>query len=339
MMNLRPMLSEEASMQVDLAANGEASLLQFPMIAQVKFDGFRCIMPHGNPMTRTLKPISNNHVRNQLNRGFGHISEGLASRLGEGHPLHGFDGELIALNAETLSEEDLHRTQSRINSAAGSPRFVYHIFDDFSNSNLPYEKRQEILNKRIADLRENTPEARLETNPKLRSKRIHDHVFQAVESRFCERIEDVLQFEAECLAWGAEGIMLKALGKKYKFGRSTLREGLSLKVKRFSDDEATIIGFNEKMMNLNEATLDERGFTKRSSAKAGLSPAGTLGNIVLKWKGVEFEIGTGWDAATAFQIWNSRSALIGMKVNFQYKGTGPNGKPLIPSFKGIRYDV
>lgn len=340
MTKLRPMLAVEAAPEVNLAAEGKASLLQFPLIAQVKFDGFRCIVPNGNPVTRTLKPINNNHVRSQLNTVFGEYGAETGSMVEiPDHPLHGFDGELIALNAETLAEEDLHRTQSRINSADGAPRFVFHVFDDFSNPNQSYEVRQDKLNARLLNIRHNCAGAVLETNPALCSKRIHDYVFQAVESRWCERIEDVLEFEAECLAWGAEGIMLKSPTGKYKFGRSTLREGLCLKVKRFTDDEAVIIGFTEKMTNLNEATVDERGYTKRSSAKDGLAPAGTLGNLILSWNGIEFEIGTGWDAETAHEIWRNRAEHYGRKINFRYKGIGPNGKPLIPSFQGIRYDV
>jgi DNA ligase-1 len=37
----------------------------------------------------------------------------------------------------------------------------------------------------------------------------------------------------------------------YKFGRSTVRDNILLKVKRFLDDEAVVIDIEEKMHNEN----------------------------------------------------------------------------------------
>ena len=45
----------------------------------------------------------------------------------------------------------------------------------------------------------------------------------------------------------------------YKLGRSTFIEQGLIKLKRFEDGEAEIIGFKEKMLNQNEATIDARG--------------------------------------------------------------------------------
>lgn len=339
-----PMLapSESAHAIIDLCAAGATTILKFPMIAEIKFDGFRCIIPNGSPMTRALKPIRNNHVRRKLETVFGEYGAETGSLLDSpDHPLNGLDGELIALDPETLAEEDLHRTQSRINKADGAPRFVFHVFDDFTKPLWPYIDRIETVHNRVKRIREHVSAATLETNPERRSQRIHDHVFQAVPYRICERIEDVLEFEAEALAWGAEGIMLKDMQGHYKFGRATFKEGLIYKVKRFSEDEATIIGFVELMINENEAVTDERGYTKRSSAKENLVPGNTLGAIVCDWNGVEFELGTfkGWTDSDKQEIWDNRKNYICKKINFKYKGTGPNGKPLIPSAQGIRYDV
>lgn len=340
-MSIRPMLAVEGVSEVDLAAKGVKNLIQFPCAAEVKFDGFRCIMVNGTPMTRTLKPIRNVYVRNALESVFG--TEGYSHRKqfvdDPDHPLSGLDGELIALDPENLSELKLHKTQSFINSASGSPRFVYHVFDDFSKPSLPYEVRKQNTNARLKRIRNHVSAAKLEDNPERLSKRIHDHVFQSVPYKICERIEDILEFEAECLEWGAEGIMLKSLTEKYKFGRSTMKQFACVKVKRFTDSEARIIGFVEKMHNDNAAELDERGYTKRTSHKENKRPANTLGAIELDWNGIEFQIGTGWDAETAKEIWDNRNTYFGAKVNFKYKEVGPNGKPLIPSFQALRFDI
>lgn len=335
---IRPMLAVEGVSEVEAALAGMDHKIPFPCIAQPKFDGFRCIIPSGTPMTRTLKPISNGYVRSRLESLWDFAR---FEKFGEGdnHPLNGMDGELIAVDPEDYSELDLHLTQSLINSASGAPRFVYHVFDDFSSPDLPYTKRQMNLNLRLEQIRNYVSEATLETNPERLSPRIHPHVFMSVESRICKRIEDVLEFESEILRYGGEGIMLRRPDAKYKFGRSTLNEFACIKVKRFSADTATITGLIELMINDNEATTDERGYTKRSSHKANKRPSGRLGTMTLDWNGTEFELGTGWDHAFAHEVWENQSSYIGKKVDFKYKGTGPNGRPLIPSFQSMRYDL
>ena len=48
-----------------------------------------------------------------------------------------------------------------------------------------------------------------------------------------------------------------------------MREGYLLKVKRFVDGEALVIGVTEPMHNANEAKTNELGRTARSHKKAG----------------------------------------------------------------------
>ena len=329
---VRPMLSIDGTDQL----NNSDNKIPFPCIAQIKFDGFRCIIPNGIPMSRTLKPIPNMFVRNRLINLFGTHND--ADFHPKDHPLNGFDGELIALDPETSAEGSLHYSQSRLNRYTGFPRFVFHVFDDFTSPDQGYTTRKTNLDLRLKRIRNHVSQAALERDPERITKRIHDHVFQIVESRICERIEDILEFEAECLAWGAEGIILRKMDAPYKFGRSTLNEFASVKIKRFMQDEAVIIGFTEKMTNNNPAITDERGYSKRASNKENLVPANTLGTMILQWGDIVFEIGTGWDADTAKEIWMNRKNYIGKTVTFNYKDVGPNGKPLISSFIAVRYD-
>lgn len=335
-----PMLAEKCVTEVDLAAAGKKNLLQFPLAAEVKHDGFRCVMLNGTSMMRSLKPLKNMFARNRLETCFGSPSVDVPVHPAD-HPFNGFDGELIALDPETLEEQPLNVSQSRFNSRDGNPRFVFHIFDDFSDPTVDYMRRKDRMFERVERIRSYVSNTEFQTNPNPRFKRIPDHVFQATEYRICKRIEDVLEFEAEVLEWGGEGIMLKSLNGHYKSGRSTVKEGLCLKLKRFEDDEGEIIGYTELMINANELETDERGFAKRSDRADGKIPGNTLGTIICRWRDVEFEIGTflGWTDWDRQEIWDNRSGYLGKKIGFKYKGIGPNGKPLIPSGQGIRYDV
>lgn len=334
---IRPMLGIEGSAEVELSRMGKASAVQFPCVAQIKYDGFRCIFTNSGPTTRKLEPIGNRHVRKQMTTVFGtHDPSDM-----ENHPLLGMDGELIALDYDDLSELDLHKTQSRLSAELGHPRFVYHVFDDFLMGKSGYLDRQTSLNSRLERIRHHVYQAKLEENHERLGPKVHDHVFQIVPSKICERIEDILEFEAEVLRWGGEGIMLRGVDSKYKFGRSTLKEFACVKVKRFTDSSAKIVGFVEKMRNDNEMTMDAQGYAKRSTSKSGKVPANTLGALRMYWpeNDVEFEVGTGWDAATAKEIWDNQKKYVNTMADFRYKGIGPNGKPLISSFQGMRYDL
>ena len=70
---------------------------------------------------------------------------------------------------------------------------------------------------------------------------------------------DVEAYEAKALAAGHEGIMLRALDAPYKCGRSTFRERILIKVKRFEDCEAVVLAVEEQMHNENEAERDAFG--------------------------------------------------------------------------------
>ena len=144
--------------------------------------------------------------------------------------------------------------------------------------------------------------------------------------------------EEQYLKGGFEGTMIRAFNGPYKCGRSTLKEGYLLKLKRFTDSEAEVLGFVERMHNENEAKKDELGHTKRSSHKANKKPANTLGALKVKdvKTGVEFEIGTGFDDATREFVWNNQEKFKGKFVCYRYQSSGQKDKPRFPSFKGFR---
>ena len=95
-------------------------------------------------------------------------------------------------------------------------------------------------------------------------------------------LDSLLSYEEAMLNHGYEGLILRDPDAPYKMGRSTVKEGYLLKLKRFVDAEAVVIGFEERMHNGNEATVSELGRTKRSSHKAGKSGRGDLGAITAR---------------------------------------------------------
>ena len=150
-------------------------------------------------------------------------------------------------------------------------------------------------------------------------------------------LEELAKKEAEYLARGFEGLMVRSLSGPYKFGRSTANEGYLLKVKRFEDAEAKVIGFEERMHNANEATTDFLGHTQRSSHKENMVPMDTLGALVCELPdGQVFRIGTGFDDLTRLEIWRNRSRYLGHLTKYKYTEIGAKDLPRFPVFIGWR---
>jgi len=138
-------------------------------------------------------------------------------------------------------------------------------------------------------------------------------------------------------------VMIRDPQGPYKNGRSTEREGWLLKLKRFVDSEARVTGFVEQLHNANEATINELGSTARSSAKAGLVPAGTLGKFLAvdvngRFPGLELKIGTGKGLTLALrnEIWNNQAKYMGKLVKYRFQEIGVKDAPRIPVWLGFR---
>jgi DNA ligase-1 len=148
-----------------------------------------------------------------------------------------------------------------------------------------------------------------------------------------ENATELLALEEKVLDEGYEGLILRSPTGLYKFGRSTLREQGMLKLKRFTDGEAVVIGVEEELHNANKAKRNELGRTARSSAKAGLVPTGRMGALQVRdmRTGVEFSIGTGFDSEDREAKWP-----LGGIVKYKSFQVGVKDKPRFPVFLGRR---
>jgi len=229
--------------------------------------------------------------------------------------LHNLDGELI-VGAPTGGSV-LGRSMA-VTAIEGAPDFTFHAFDRPERLYAKFEDSFDQLRHALED---------------------HDRISIVPQSRM--RAWGQLEMEeARYLEQGFEGIMLRAPDGPYKHGRSTLSEGWLIKVKRFTDGEAVVIGLEEAEENTNEATKDELGRTKRSSAKAGKVGKGMVGTIIVKdKKWGEMRLSPGvmtHDERKTF--WDYKSMLIGCTVHWRAFGYGIKDKPRFPRFYGIRED-
>lgn len=288
----------------------DVNSIKYPVMASPKLDGIRCLIVNGKALTRKFKPIPNNHIRTTLEKAFKVWT-------------CWFDGELMIPGA-TFNE-----TQSAIMAVEGKPTFEYHIFDKASEiTGEGFENRYYYL-----------------------TGWFDRHSYsKTIIAKYCRRVphhvicsaEELLELEAEYLSEGYEGLMVRSLGGPYKCGRSTKKEGYLLKLKRFADSEAKIIGFEEKMHNNNSKEVNELGLTKRSSKKENLVSSGQLGAFVVKdiVTGVEFSIGTG-DGLTQEirqEVWENQDKYLGKLVKYKYQPSGAKDKPRFPVWLGFRHE-
>lgn len=230
----------------------------------------------------------------------------------------GFDGELMLRNGAAFNA-----VQSAVMRSDGEPDVIYHVFDWYGAADCFYTRYSQ-MRTHVESIRRGAVVA----VP-------HTTVYDA---------DALAAYEATCLEQGFEGVMVRDMNGPYKCGRSTEREGYLLKVKRFDDAEARVVGVVEQMHNANGATTDELGHTKRSKAQDGLVPAGVLGALVCVDPfdpSRTFEIGTGFDGADRDDLWRRRDEIVAgtSLVKFKYQpepgGTHTN-KPRCPVFLGFR---
>lgn len=279
------------------------AVLNFPLIVSPKLDGIRCTVWGQQPVTRALKPIPNKFVRETL----------AAARL----PAV-FDGELVV--GEANHPDVYRRTTSGVMSHDGQPDFTFWVFDYVPDGPpLPaFGARYDRLAKQTGVL-------------------LAQHPWLKVLPQTVVHNRDQLDgYEQQMLAEGFEGIIARRPDAPYKHGRSTANEGYLLKVKRFVDTEVEVVGVEELMHNANEAVVNELGHTQRSSAQAGLVPAGVLGALICRWGAHTFKVGTGFTAEHRAELWQKRDALIGSLAKIKYFEQGMKDLPRHPVWLGFR---
>ena len=285
-----------------LAAEADLDNLRFPLIASPKLDGVRALVKDGVVLSRSLKPIPNKHVQMLFGR----------------PALEGLDGELIV--GSPTDPQCFQNTSGAVRRERGEPDVRFFVFDKHDS-------------------------ARTYLNRMLDVTRAYEGVPFGVPTRLVdavlvENMQELLHWEHYYLSQGYEGIMLRDMDGPYKFGRSTAKEGYLLKLKRFKDSEARILAVEELMHNANEAKTNELGHTERSSHKANLVPAGTMGRLFVEdiHTGQRFYIGTGFTAIQRADFWNDRAYLETKQplVKYKFFPVGVKELPRHPVFLGFR---
>ena len=290
-----------------LATQADLTKLDFSqgLVASPKLDGIRCIIINSVAMSRSLKPIPNKHIQYLLGR----------------PELNGLDGEIIV--GQPTSPSCYRDTNSACMSVSGEPEASFFVFDHIGNPEDEYCRRLIAAQEAATKDPLNTCMALPQIG-----------------------VRNLQELEALELAWldeGFEGVMLRTIqgeNSRYKFGRATAKSQTLLKVKRFTDSEFKVIGFQERMHNGNEATKDALGHTERSSHKENKTGRGDLGALVLETAdGREFNCGSGFTDEERATIWNNRDQYIGRLAKVKHFEVGVKTLPRFPIFLGFRHTL
>lgn len=222
---------------------------------------------------------------------------------------NGLDGELIV--GDPLSKDCYRATNSGIMSKDGEPDFTYHVFDRWDFPNMGFTHRLAAIQ--------------------------WGHRIRLVYHQWAYSEQDLLRIEEVFLAKGAEGVMVRSLHGPYKHGRSTMKEGTLGKLKRFSEDDFLVVDFEERLHNLNLATINALGHTERSMHVENMIGRGDLGALVLeKSDGKRFTCGSGFGDPLRSEIWDNKEKYVGKWAKIKHFPVGVKDLPRFPTFLGFR---
>lgn len=308
-----------------LASDWDEEKVRFPLIAQPKIDGVRGLNMHGALTGRSLKLFGNRYTTDFYSQDF----------------FKGLDGELAA---ERETHPDLCRiTTSALSTHTGQPFTLWWLFDFVTgtNSNSPYIERYNLLVNYVDALQQNPAcqpwASRLRVVP---MKRINT-------------LEELNAFDEKCLEDGYEGTIIRAIDGRHKQGRSTVREGGLLRIKRFIESEAVVTSIVEGESNQNEAQVNELGLQYRSSHQENMVPNGLVGNLqcvakqtVKDGKRVVIEAGQAitvspgnMDHAQRKFFFENQNQIIGKTIKFKFFPKGIKDKPRFPTYVTIRSET
>lgn len=352
-----PLLAETAK---------DYSLIRYPVIGSPKLDGIRCLIVDGKAVSRNFKEIPNRHIAKDLSDGVPNGFDGeillrsinvahLESRLKK--PTHkDYEAQVEqielakVLNANVAQDSDkfhlipFNFVSSEVMRHENEPDFVYCVFDYCVDPKIPYTQR-------VKDLRESVGEP----IPQFGPSRI-----VVVPTFIINNEEELNLAEQKCVSEGFEGLMIRDPNgeyytagfkrKKIKYAkegktkipdnRSDAEEGILLKIKRFEDSEAEIIGFEELRSNQNEKNEEDAfGHMGRSSKKEGIVLAGTCGAVYVRdvKNGLEFKVGSGFDKLTRQDMWDNQEQYLGKLIKYKYQPSGAKELPRFPIFLGFRH--
>jgi DNA ligase-1 len=300
MKTFRPMLAPNE--EIDIKS------LKFPLLASYKLDGIRCIFKDGQMYSRALKQFPNIKLRERF--------EGL-NKFCKAKDII-LDGELLAKSLEFNELSGLTRQLDKV-----LPFDLYfYCFDAIFNKDfmMSFRTRTTFLDALVAE--------------------IYHSQFKIVKQWSILRVEDINPLYENALAWGCDGLILRDLNGRYKFGRGTIKEGLIYKMKPFQTFDSKIIDVLQgTIVNPKaEKTINELGYSRTSKLKEDRLPSGRASDFVVKYKGKELKVSIVMTQEEKEEVWKNKEKYIDRLIEYKGMLVGAKDLPRHPIFLRFRED-
>jgi DNA ligase 1 len=245
------------------------------------------------------------------------------------HPsFRGLDGEVVP--GHTYHADSFREAMSGTRREHGSREFTFYAFDHTTYAGHVYQKRLSAIRDLVGRFSEFQE-----------SVEYHCRLVVCPTTRL-ETLQEVHDFEEQMILDAWEGSMLRRPDRAYKFGRSTNRGGELIKLKRYEDAEAIVVGYEAWKQNNNEPEQSPLGYQVRSSHQEGKKEIERLGAWkveLLTDRSVAFSIGVmqGVTHEDRNRMWQNREDYIGKILKFKFQGyEGGYDKPRQPVFLNWR---
>jgi len=282
-----------------LAYTYEASQkLTFPKLMSPKIDGIRGLIVNGTVRSRSFRFIPNRQVQAM----FGHSK------------YNGLDGE-FALGA--INNPNTYRnTVSYISSFDREGDIEFHVFDDFTDVNVPFYKRLLSAHNKCSG-----------------AVKYLDHT--EVNS-----FDEFESYEKKMIDLNYEGVIGRDPEGLYKYGRATEIEQSLFKVKAFIDDEAEVLDIIQYHKNDNPQVLNPLGYLERSKKLSNLSPEEKVGALMcVNSNGIVFTVGAGLTDKERIDYWRNPSLILGKTIKYKCQKYTDYDKPRQPVYLGLRLSI
>lgn len=280
-----------------LAVEADLSKVEYPAYISPKLDGIRVIIKEGVALSRSLKPIRNEHVQKLF-----------------GKPEYdGLDGELMVGNP--CSPDVFTKTTSAVMSKDGEPDVVFRVFD-YYQSDEGYKHRYDILREKCNGLDVIPVQAVLVHSEAELLDMYNEYVSLGYEGAMVRHTERPYKF-------GRSTVNSQHLLKLKPFDDAEfVVVGFTEQMQNMNEATVNKLGYTER--------------SSSKEGKVGKDTLGALVLRLESDSDTTFECGTGFSDLVRKTIWENQEMYLGKLAKIQYQGFGSKGLPRFPSFLGWR---
>lgn len=307
-----------------LGSNEQVNIenLEYPLLASKKYEGIRGEFIKGELLSREFKSVSSENIQ----------SHEVVVKLKEYSKKHNIiiEGELyipslpigehvLFINSKKIDGKFMNKIKSKLKEGGLTHPYNYYmrlpkefeirLFDCF------YSEKETVLTRmnRLVEIA-NIVGAKV------------------VEHKICYNPLEVQNYLDESLEEGLEGLVLKKIDGFYKFGRSTLKEQLFLKIKPYLEFEGKVIEITERTKNMTESTINALGYKEKRDIAENKVTTGIAATVITKFSAYTVGVNLNGSEEYRREVFEKKESFIGRE--FLYSGMLYKAKnvPRIPKF-------